>query len=170
MTIGFDLTYGLLQRGRDHSPLKACFEESSSWLAFKVYEYTSKYGVGLNGWDRTILTKGMGKPMYGLLLSSRYGGRLVWLYSHRYTCSKDSFTGYSNLYWRLSRGEYNYLVRLWYRSVYVNSDATAELIHFCKLIRIIYKRQRNCLMSEYFWLCSLCVRCGRQALIGICFS
>ena len=31
------LTHGLLQRGRDHSPPKACFiEQPSSWLAFKV--------------------------------------------------------------------------------------------------------------------------------------
>ena len=27
------LTHGLLQKGRDHSPPKACFEEPSFWLA-----------------------------------------------------------------------------------------------------------------------------------------
>ena len=42
MTIGggpFELpTHGLLQKGRDHSPPKACFEEPSSWnwLSFTV--------------------------------------------------------------------------------------------------------------------------------------
>ena len=43
MTTGFGPfelpTCGLLQRGRDHSPPKACFilfEEPSFWLAFKV--------------------------------------------------------------------------------------------------------------------------------------
>ena len=40
MTTGFSPfefpTSGLLQKGRENSPPKACFEESSSWLAFTV--------------------------------------------------------------------------------------------------------------------------------------
>ena len=68
MTTGFGPfelpTCGLLQRGRDHSPPKACFilrSPALGWLS-KYYEYTvakqnyeyteaKQMGVGLNGWS-----------------------------------------------------------------------------------------------------------------------
>ena len=61
MTTGFGPfqlpTRGLLQKGRDHSPPKVCFEEPSFWLAHSAMgihsainiQLLNKLGVGLNG-------------------------------------------------------------------------------------------------------------------------
>ena len=76
MTTGlgpFELpTCGLLQRGRDHSPPKACFTSLRSpalgWLS-KYHEYTvAKQNGGGAEWVELFitLTKEMGEPMYGL--------------------------------------------------------------------------------------------------------
>ena len=64
MTMGFGPfelpTCGLLQKGRDHSPPKFCFEEPSIWLAqlllwaftvLYIFELLHKIGSGVNGWS-----------------------------------------------------------------------------------------------------------------------
>ena len=85
MTTGFGPfelpTCGLLQRGRDHSPPKACFINLRSpafgWVskyceytvAKQNYEYTvAKQNGGGAEWVELFitLTKGMGEPTYGL--------------------------------------------------------------------------------------------------------
>ena len=113
MTTGFSPfelpTCGLLQRGRDHSPPKACFiwgAQLFGWLS-KYYEYTvakqnneytvAKQNGGGAEWVKLFitLTKGMGEPTYGLLLSliASWHSRLVQHVLHR-----RFFAGYSGLY------------------------------------------------------------------------
>ena len=79
MTTGFGPfelpTCGLLQRGWDHSPPKACFflfQESSSLS--QDYKYTeAKQNGGGTEWVELFitLTRGMGEPAYGSLAVSR---------------------------------------------------------------------------------------------------
>ena len=63
---------GLLQRGRDHSPPKACFYLRSpalDWLSHaQYYKYTvAKQNGGGAEWVELFiaLTRRVGKPMYG---------------------------------------------------------------------------------------------------------
>ena len=76
MTTGFGpfelQTCGLLQRGRDHSPPKACFDLRNPALGWpsKCYEYTvAKQNGGVGEWVELFITRtrGMGKPTYELL-------------------------------------------------------------------------------------------------------
>ena len=73
MTTGFGPfelpTCGLLQTGRDHSPPKAY--PALNWLS-QYYKYTvAKQNGGGTEWVELFiaLTRGMGEPTYGLLLS-----------------------------------------------------------------------------------------------------
>ena len=67
-------TIGLLQRGRDYFPPKACIYLRSpalNWLS-QYYKYTvAKQNGGGAEWVELfiMLTRGMGEPTYGLLLS-----------------------------------------------------------------------------------------------------
>ena len=70
-------TRGLLQKGCDRSPPKACFEEPSSWLAFTVlwiFKVLYNWRWNSMGGVIIILTRRIGETMYGLLLLSHLGG------------------------------------------------------------------------------------------------
>ena len=111
MTMGFGPfelpTHGLLQKGWDHSPPKACFQELLVGIQSAI---NNRLEVGLNGWSYMTLTRGVGKPTYGLLcrliLVGHLGGLL---FDGRCSCTKYYFAGHSGLQLlkRLSHGEYS---------------------------------------------------------------
>ena len=108
MTTGFGPfelpTRGLLQKGRDHSPPKICFEEPSFWLAHRAMgihsainiQITKQIGVGAQWVElsyQLIITRGMGERLtYGILaryrvvLVERLGGLF---FAGRRSCTED---------------------------------------------------------------------------------
>ena len=110
MTTGFGPfelpTCGLLQRGRDHSPPKVCFIWGAQLLVgfqsiISIITVAKQNGGGVEWVELFIkLTKGMGEPTYGLLLSliMSWWSRLVQRVLHwRYFWLLTSFS-VSSLY------------------------------------------------------------------------